>query len=281
MTYPVRLGVFGAGQAFRQLYEPAIALRPELTVVATADPVASADFASPLELLAGRELDAVIVLSPARLHAEQVALATDRGLPVLVEKPPAVSQSEVDAWGRPELVTPAFSRRYWKPFRQPRPNCRRFVYRIVTNPETWGAQHVESPVRDLLPHAADLATWLSGSSISSIVEVSRTSLRVSGAFNLSNGARFDWHLQHGTAYTESLVCDGKSMPSPVPGRLGELLRRVRKQPTEAVGGIAALLADWVASFDGPRPASLPGIDAVRSCAAAIETVEGVASVIPT
>ncbi|MGE3074908.1 MAG: Gfo/Idh/MocA family protein [Dehalococcoidia bacterium] len=281
MTVPLRLGIFGAGQAFQQLYAPAIALRPELVVAATADPVAPADFPGPVELLDGSEIDAVIVLSPARLHAEQVALATGRGLPVLVEKPPAVSVAEADGWDRPELVTPAFSRRYWKLFRQPRLECRRFAYSIVTNPEAWGAQHVESPVRDLLPHAADLAIWVSGSTISSVVEVSRTSLRVSGAFNLANGARFDWHLQHGTTYAESLVCDGKALPSPVPGRVGELLRRARRQPTEAVNGVAALLADWAASFDGARPPSLPGIEAARSCAAAIETVEGVASVIPS
>ncbi len=211
MTDQVRLGIFGAGQAYRQLYAPAIALRPELTVAGTADPGAKADYRSPGELLDAVELQGVIILSPARVHAEQVRLVTERGIPVLVEKPPAVSAAEVDSWMRPELVTPAFSRRYWRSYRDQRPECRRFDFNLETNPNTWGAQSVESPVRDLLPHAADLAVWLSGSEITSVVEVSRTAVRASGAFLLANGARFDWHVAHGAAYRETLTCDGKEI----------------------------------------------------------------------
>ena len=49
------------------------------------------------------------------------------------------------------------------------------------------------------------------------------------------------------------------------------------QIAAAVAGLSALLADWAASFEGPRPATLPGIEAARSCARVIETVERVAS----
>ena len=280
MTEQIRLGIMGAGQAFRQLYLPAIALHPGLVVAATVDPTAPADYRSPGEMLDSCEVDAVIILSPARVHAEQVLLATGRGLSVLVEKPPAISVAEVDSWLRPELVTPAFSRRYWRTYQTPLQECMRFAFHLETNPDTWGAQSVESPVRDLLPHAADLAIWFSKSEIASVVEVSRTATRASGAFLLSNGARFDWHVAHGDTHVESLSCEGKQLPAPGLGRFGELVRRVRRQPTEAVAATAALLADWVASFDGPRPKALPGIDAARSCAAAIETVEGVASAIP-
>lgn len=277
MNAPTRIGVFGAGQALRQLYMPAIALQQDFVVAATADPAAEADFHSPEDLLDQHDVDAVIVLSPARLHAEQVGIAIARGLPVLVEKPPAVSVAEVESWSRPDLVTPAFSRRYWDAYRVQRPDVRRFAFHLETNPDTWGAQHVESPVRDLLPHAADLATWLSGSAIESVVEVSRTALRASGAFRLTNGARFDWHVAHGQAHIEALSYDGRKVSPPGAGRMGEAIRRLRRRPPEAVAGVSAMLSDWRASFAGKRPSSLPGIEAARSCAAAIEAVEGVAS----
>jgi predicted dehydrogenase len=274
MTAQIRLGIVGAGQAYRVLYQPALALRTEFSVVATADPAAEAEFQSAEGMLESSELDGVIVLSPARLHAEHVALAMAHGLRVLVEKPPAVSLAEIDAWARPELVTPAFSRRYW-PSYQRQTDSKRFVFHMETNPDGWGAQSVESPVRDLLPHAADLAVWLSGSGISSVVEVSRTAARASGAFLLENDARFDWIVAHAGAHIETLACDGTLRPSVGLNRVGEALRRIRRKPTVAVAGVADLLADWAGTFHGDPSAVLPGIEAARSCARVIETVESV------
>ncbi len=275
MNHPIHLGVIGTGQAYHQLYRPALARCPEFSIVATADPAAEATHRSAEALLDSHELDGVIILSPARLHAEQVELAAARGIRVLVEKPPAVSEAEVNAWSRPELVTPAFSRRYWPTYRTRFPAGRRFMFRLETNPETWGAQSVESPVRDLLPHAADLAGWLSGSAISGVVEVTRTATRASGAFTLQNGARFDWLVGHGAVYAETASCDGTPLPSPTVGPAGELVRRLRRQPTVAVAGIAAMLGDWARTFEGEIPGFLPGIEAARDCARAIEIVESV------
>ena len=78
MNRPTRLGVFGAGQVYRQLYAPALAARPEFRVVGSADPVAPARFRRPEDLLAAAEVDGVIVLSPPALHAEHVGLALAR-----------------------------------------------------------------------------------------------------------------------------------------------------------------------------------------------------------
>lgn len=277
MNRPIRLGVFGAGQVYRQLYAPALALRPEFRVVGSADPVAPARFRRPEDLLAAAEVDGVIVLSPPALHAEHVGLALARGVRVLVEKPPATTIAGVDGWANPELVACAFSRRYWKPYRNPMRGARHFVYELQTNPATWGARAAEPVERDLLPHAADLAGWLSGSAIADIQSVSRGPSSASGTFLLENGGRFEWRVAHGESFSESLTCDGTAVPAAIPGPVGEALRRLRRAPTAAVAGLSALLADWAASFDGPRPATLPGIDAARSCARVIETVERVAS----
>ena len=113
MNRPIRLGVFGLGQVYRQLYAPAVAIRRDFCVAATADPAVPADFSQPEALLAGAEVDAILVLSPPPLHARHVALALDRGLPVLVEKPPALTVAEAEDWPNPVLLTCAFSRRYW------------------------------------------------------------------------------------------------------------------------------------------------------------------------
>lgn len=50
------------------------------------------------EVAGAQDLDGVIVASPPRLHAEMASFAVERGLPVLVEKPLALSDGEAHAF---------------------------------------------------------------------------------------------------------------------------------------------------------------------------------------
>lgn len=103
----LRLGLVGAG-AVAELHVDAALARPDLfRVTAVADPrvdvarhVAGRCDAVPLpshEELAGSGLvDAVVVASPHEVHCEQVVDLVTAGLPVLVEKPMALSAADCD-----------------------------------------------------------------------------------------------------------------------------------------------------------------------------------------
>ena len=273
MSTALCIGVIGGGQAYRRLYVPALGEVPGLTIAALADPaVASgANYASADDMLSAETLDGVIVLSPPALHAEHIALACERSVPVLVEKPAALSVSEVEAWRHPELVTPAFSRRYWQRYRERARPGHRWRYRLCTNPAAWGSLAREPVERDLLPHAADLAIWLSGEAIESIDCVRRPN-QASGSFVLSAGGIFEWAVEHGDIYSETLDCDG--LPYRRSAALSQrLLRRVLRRPAEDAAAIAEMLGEWSLRVRGMPTTALGSGDDARSCAKVIETVE--------
>jgi predicted dehydrogenase len=82
-----------------------LAGRPDVRVVAVADPVpdvlaaatagtGAQGFAEPLAMLAEAELDAVVVAAPTTAHLALALAAIERGLPLLVEKPLAATPAE-------------------------------------------------------------------------------------------------------------------------------------------------------------------------------------------
>jgi predicted dehydrogenase len=97
-----RLGLIGLGSWGRN-YVATLQDFPgaKLTRVATRNPDAPA-LAGPKckiqedwrELLKAKDLDGVIITSPAPLHAEQLDAALDAGLPVLIEKPLTLDSSQ-------------------------------------------------------------------------------------------------------------------------------------------------------------------------------------------
>ncbi len=259
-----RLGVIGCGAAFERLYAPALKRVDAFSVCGAADPVAVpggiARFGSAEDLVANAGVDCLLVLSPPALHEAHVALALRAGLPVLVEKPPALEPGACLGWN--ELVTPAFPRRYWPRYERRR-DVREWRFVLETDPRTWGARHQAGALTDLLPHAVDLARWLSGSDITTTMVATALPRGARGEFGLESGATFAWEVRHGGGYAEQLEADGRAVRAPA-GIATRLARRLGRSPTEDVAAVMAMLSDWnkrLAGGEAPRLATAR--DAVR------------------
>ncbi|NLE98061.1 MAG: Gfo/Idh/MocA family oxidoreductase, partial [Propionibacterium sp.] len=89
----LRVGIIGGGIR-GQLFAETLQTRDDVTVAGMADPAQErlgwaegiAKFPDHDTLLAGADLDAVIVATPDFAHFDPVAAAARRGLPILVEK---------------------------------------------------------------------------------------------------------------------------------------------------------------------------------------------------
>ena len=127
----LRTGLIGAGASLA-MYGEALARLAELNVVGVADPSEAARakarevlgrvplYDSAEALIAGEDLDVVLVASPVFCHSDHVRAATARGLHVLVEKPmartPAEAAAMVAAAHRAGVVLGvAFNRRHLPP----------------------------------------------------------------------------------------------------------------------------------------------------------------------
>jgi hypothetical protein len=101
----IRIGISGAGFGLSS-HLPALLAHPRFDVVAIASPSTAAAaakerkiphaFASAAEMIAGCELDAVIVASPPFAHRDDVLAALDAGKHVLCEKPFALNVEEAE-----------------------------------------------------------------------------------------------------------------------------------------------------------------------------------------
>jgi predicted dehydrogenase len=101
MTAPLRLGLVGLGSMGRN-HLRVISAHPETTLSAVADTDDSAleaavtqtgaqGFSDPLAMIAGAELDGLIIAAPTTAHLALALAAIERGLSVLVEKPLAAT----------------------------------------------------------------------------------------------------------------------------------------------------------------------------------------------
>ncbi|MGD0249064.1 MAG: Gfo/Idh/MocA family oxidoreductase, partial [Candidatus Limnocylindrales bacterium] len=101
MTAPLRLGLAGLGSMGRN-HLRVISTHPETTLAAVADTDAATldaavaqtgarGFADPLEMIAGADLDGVVLAAPTTAHLALALAAIERGLNVLVEKPLAAT----------------------------------------------------------------------------------------------------------------------------------------------------------------------------------------------
>lgn len=102
MILLLRLGLIGAGRWGRNYIKTIAALdgvrlvrlasrNPESVKLVESDCIISADWR---EMIAGGDLDGVIIATPPALHAEMARAAVAAGLPVLVEKPLTLSLTE-------------------------------------------------------------------------------------------------------------------------------------------------------------------------------------------
>ena len=103
----LKLGVLGVGAAAQWYYLPATrdwSRRLELKAVCDVDQARACHFANEYgaegvftdyeDMLRNADIDAVAVLTPHALHAEQCLMALESGKHVLVEKPMAISVAQ-------------------------------------------------------------------------------------------------------------------------------------------------------------------------------------------
>ncbi|WP_332631351.1 Gfo/Idh/MocA family oxidoreductase [Halalkalibacter flavus] len=131
----VNIGLIGAGR-MGAFHGETIAQRlPQANLYAVADPVpGSAEklierlgvdakaYTSPMDLIQDPEIQAVVIVSPARTHASNVLAAIKQGKAVFCEKPMAVTLEEADevvqaAEESNVLVQVGFNRRFEKGFK--------------------------------------------------------------------------------------------------------------------------------------------------------------------
>jgi inositol 2-dehydrogenase len=103
----IRIGVIGVGRIGRLHAQNVASSVERAELVAVADPIRSLaravgeslgvrTYANPSDMMRTEKLDAVIIATPTKLHAEHVGLATEAGVPVLLEKPLALTMKESD-----------------------------------------------------------------------------------------------------------------------------------------------------------------------------------------
>lgn len=266
----IRLGVAGLGRAFERLYLPALKSLPGVEIAAAFDPEAARDplacrqvrRAPTFDALLGSGIDSVIVLSPPRFHGEQVAAALAAGLPVLVEKPPALTLAELEPWlpapGNVAAVTPAFARRYWPPYlRLRQEHVRVDELSLSTDPSGWGSEDARAagPEVDLLPHLLDLSRWVSRDDIVSVT-ARRGEAAIDANLALSSGNIVRCLASHSGAYEEWVAVAGKRRPVGPPSRAAQLFRALRGRPADEVLGISRVLRLWLRHLHTPSPGGL-------------------------
>jgi predicted dehydrogenase len=187
VTTPVRLGLVGAGRLAQVGYVPAAAAAHDVALTAVAEPdplrrgrVAALAGGVPAfpdagALLAGAEVDALVLATPAAAHLADARAAASAGLPVLVEKPPAPDRGGAVALAalRPAPFV-AFNRRF-----DPRIAALRatvppgaevaLFLEIGYRRRGWGAHAVaDDALLDLGPHLVDLARWITGAEVTDV-----------------------------------------------------------------------------------------------------------------
>lgn len=185
MTGPLRLGIAGCGRIVERGYLPALWQQGEASegagwaLAAVADPdlarasrvaaVAGASaYGTAAEMIAGAELHAIVVATPAGLHAETAAQAAAAGLPSLVEKPPAADLEGAMALAALEPA-PAlgFNRRFLQGARLrplvPHAGWLELDLEMRFRQDRWGAHSArDEALLDAGIHLIDLATFLAG-----------------------------------------------------------------------------------------------------------------------
>ena len=176
----VRVGVIGCGRLVERGYLPAARRAKHVELVAVADPVAERcaqvapglqAFDSAEALLAGCEVDVIVVATPPQAHLAPAQAASAAGVPSLVEKPPAAGVEDalaLAALERPPWI--GFNRRFLPGLREHRREHRERVTELelefVYPREGW-SPHTEAPdaLLDAGCHLVDLARWLAGAEI--------------------------------------------------------------------------------------------------------------------
>lgn len=174
----LRIGLAGCGRLAELGYVPALARADGIRLAAVADPDRgrrerlrddTPAYAGAEELLDAGGVDALVLATPVAAHLPDARMAAERGVPTLVEKPPAADAD--DAAAMAALEPPpwiGFNRRF-DDGRNPllaaarRPGKVEISLVLHYRRRAWAAHRVtDEALLDLGPHLVDLARWLSG-----------------------------------------------------------------------------------------------------------------------
>lgn len=191
---PLRLGVAGCGRIFETSHLPAILAGKEWHWIIACDPAAGrrrwvrehfpwvevvSDFATMLDR---RPIDGLLLATPPTVHLEQLKKAVQHGIPVLVEKPLAVSARKLSDFNvhssGSHLVQIGFNRRFKNSYRKLHQLIRRLPGEEMNAPlvvlkydfSNWKAvtnylgkdDDGGGIWDDVLSHQVDLVHWLWG-----------------------------------------------------------------------------------------------------------------------
>jgi predicted dehydrogenase len=303
---PLRVGLVGCGRLAEVGYLPAVRIASTpVRVVAVADPDpgrrahlvalatavdhggAVAGFTDAAGLVAGVEVDGLILATPATAHVDDATLAAAAAVPTLVEKPPAPDTAGAAALA---ALDPApwvgFNRRFDPGVARvraafPATGPVHLRLEIRYRRQSWSAVGVrDDALLDLGPHLVDLARWVAGADI---VEVAAPVVRPERAeldVTLDRGparviAATD--RQH-TEIVELRARDGRLLAR---HRLGGLVANVRGRlrptgPDALVVTLARQLDAFAAAVRGAPPdalgtatdglAAMLAVDAARTSA---------------
>jgi predicted dehydrogenase len=313
MNAPVRLGLLGCGRAAERLHVPAIGPATATQLAGVFDPIRSRReliassqarcrvFESAESLVDSREIDAVIVASPAESHLVMASLALQAGLPVLVEKPVAASLDEgkrLEAVQRSTGVSlmVGLNRRGWAPamtLRQrlsgPGRGPAVLLMEFTSDVSGWGPLSAQSdPLDDLGTHQLDLLRFLLGCEIQSVRATRPTPEEFHLSVRLEDGssatciaaytARSQEVIQVSAGPERSCLRAGSERIRPPSGRIRRMLditdtvhRRMLRRPGGLSRSYAAQLASFAACVRGRTPVSpglRDGLAALRAIAAA-------------
>lgn len=307
---PLRLGIAGAGRIAERGYLPAARDLPEVELVAVADPhdaraaaLAAAlggvsHFADVAGMVAGADLDGLLVTTPAPDHATSAALAAEVGLPCLVEKPPASDLAGALALAALEPA-PAigFNRRFLQgrelAAAAPGEGWLELDLELRFTRRSWGAHASrDEALLDAGTHLIDLALYLSASQPIAVRGASLAPERAELELELSRG-RARLRCATDRPYAERVsVRDraGRVLASSTIGGLRSRLARLRGGPEPLVLSLRRQLLAFAAAARGGAGgelatvadgvAAMAVVDAARS-SAALEGAEVTVTVPPT
>lgn len=291
-----RLGLVGCGRLAEAGYLPALSRCPEVQLVAVADPdptrrahLAGARSAvdayeDAATLIAQGRPDGVVLASPAATHLADATVATEAGVAVLVEKPPAPDLSGASALAS---LRPApwvgFNRRFDAGARSVRAVARGTTglslhLELRYRRRSWGAHVVHDDVlADLGPHMVDWARWISGA------EATEVTARAVGP----DRARLQLDLQGSTAtiiaaadriHAERIEVRDRSSAvlarHGTGGFVGAIRGRVRRGPHPLESSLAAQLEAFVRAARGDHETDLGSAADGRAAMAVIEAARG-------
>lgn len=315
----LKIGIIGTGSFAERILVPALqtAAGAEISAVASmqgrppkwpgsAGPAVL--MASPEDLIASDEVDAVLISTRHDSHARLTQLAVESAKPVFVEKPLALSRKELDAviacWKRTEVhIQVGFNRRY-------APLTTRTVYdlqaldapRVITIRVNAGRLPEDHWTLDLtsgggrilgeMCHFVDLAGWLSGGRVAEVFASATTDGKSpQGAEDVVATLRYDNGSVATVAYTASggsrlgkerieVFCGGRSFVIDDWRRyISAGTGRVRTQRVKPDKGHEAEIAQFIRKARGH-----PDVDefaaSIASTAATLAVVESISLGLP-